>query len=170
MVNPIEMVEWMSPEDLKANSYNPNYVAKTELALLKTSLIEDGWTQPIVATESGEIVDGFHRWTLAKTDEEVAALGDGLVPVVTVGSSKSLEDRMMATIRHNRARGTHNILKMGEITQYLKSRDIPEDEIIRRLGMDKEEFERLVDNLTMVDHGEGDFSKSWLPKFVEDSN
>jgi len=168
MKQPINDIKWIEPERLRANAYNPNHVAKPELELLKISLLEDGWTQPIVTTTDGEIIDGFHRWTLARTDEEVLNLGEGLVPVVEL--EKPLTDRMMSTIRHNRARGVHNILSMGEISTFLSTSGLSDKEIIRRLGMDKEEYGRLTDNLTMVDHGDGDFSPSWLPKFETDDD
>ena len=63
---PINKVEWLNTSELKANDYNPNHVAPIELKLLKISLIEDGWTQPVVIRENNEIVDGFHRWMLCK--------------------------------------------------------------------------------------------------------
>jgi ParB-like chromosome segregation protein Spo0J len=169
MKQPIDQVEWIDARNLKANAYNPNYVAKTELELLKTSLLEDGWTQPIVATKTGEIVDGYHRWTLAKDDTEVNAMTGGMVPVVTL--DKSLEHRMMSTIRHNRARGVHNILSMSKISKFLHDQGIESEEITRRLGMDREEFQRLTDNILMTDHGKDeDYSRSWLPTFETDED
>jgi ParB-like chromosome segregation protein Spo0J len=168
MEQPISNLEWVDAGTLKANAYNPNHVAKPELALLKISLMEDGWTQPLVITQEGEIIDGFHRWTLASTDKDVGEMSDGMVPVVVL--NKPLRDRMMSTIRHNRARGVHNILSMGEISTFLSTSGLSDKEIIKRLGMDKEEYGRLTDNLTMVDHGEGEYSPSWLPKFESDAD
>ena len=46
---PLNRIEWVHRDDLHANGYNPNHVAKPELELLKVSILEDGWTQPIVA-------------------------------------------------------------------------------------------------------------------------
>ncbi len=168
MKQPIDNIEWLDIDQLRANAYNPNHVAKPELALLKISILEDGWTQPLVATSEGEIIDGYHRWTLAKNDKEINDLTDGMVPVVVL--NKPLQDRMMSTIRHNRARGIHNILSMGEISSFLSQSGLSDGEIIRRLGMDKEEYGRLTDNLTMVEHGDTDFSKSWLPTFETDDD
>ena len=45
---PVGKVQWVDRNTLNANDYNPNFVAPPELQLLKTSIIEDGWTQPIV--------------------------------------------------------------------------------------------------------------------------
>ena len=68
---PINKVEWIKSEELKANDYNPNHIPPPELKLLKTSIIADGWTQPIVVREDNEIVDGFHRWVLSCKDKDI---------------------------------------------------------------------------------------------------
>ena len=69
--NPVAHVQWVKRDTLHANDYNPNVVARTERALLKLSIMEDGWTQPIVARTDGEIVDGFHRWSISADPDEV---------------------------------------------------------------------------------------------------
>lgn len=160
---PIDTVEWVEPATLHANDYNPNIVAAPELALLKISLLEDGWTQPIVARPDGEIVDGFHRWTLATTDPEVAALSDGRVPVVRLAPSDPAHQRM-STIRHNRARGSHYVLRMAEIIADLQGSGLDNDEIGRRLGMEAEEVKRLAERGNMLERASGDgFDRAWIP-------
>ena len=52
---PLENLKWIKREDIKANKYNPNSVAPPEMELLKTSILEDGWTQPIVANSDGQL-------------------------------------------------------------------------------------------------------------------
>ena len=133
---PINSVEWVDPDTLRANNYNPNHVAKPEMALLKQSILEDGWTQPIVAQADGEIVDGFHRWTLGTTDTEIRELTDGKVPVVRVTIDPA--QQRMSTIRHNRARGAHAVLKMADIVNELLFLGVTEDEISTRVGMDRQ--------------------------------
>ena len=100
---PINNMEWVHRDKLKANDYNPNKVAPVELELLKTSITLCGWTQPIVARQSGEIVDGFHRWTVS-ADEDIFAMTDGYVPVVYLSKEVDQAQQMVATIVHNRAR------------------------------------------------------------------
>ena len=100
---PLDKIIWIDREKLKANNYNPNKVAPPELKLLKISILEDGWTQPIVINDDFTIVDGFHRWTLSG-HKEINSLTGGLVPVVIL-EGKSSNDKKLATIRHNRARG-----------------------------------------------------------------
>ena len=159
---PIQHVEWVSRNELFANNYNPNKVAPPELELLRVSILENGWTQPIVAMPSGQIVDGFHRWTIAK-DPEIAELTGGMVPVVRINVIGGNE--MMATIRHNRARGTHDVRIMARIVQHLKDEKGFEDEAISELlGMEEEEIDRLYDGSGSPSRaGTGTFNKGWVP-------
>ena len=62
---PISNVIWKSRAELHPNNYNPNKVAPPEMELLIISILEDGWTQPIVILPDGQIVDGFHRYTVS---------------------------------------------------------------------------------------------------------
>ena len=162
--HPLDSVEWVSRDTLKANDYNPNHVARPELQLLKLSILADGWTQPIVVRSNGEIVDGFHRWTVA-ADPEIAALSDGLVPVVRLHDTTSLADQMASTIRHNRARGVHGIMPMSTIVMsLLHEHKVPSEHLQKILGMDKEEVERLADTGGMVEIGSKEsFNNGWKP-------
>jgi len=160
---PLWAVGWEKRGVLKANNYNPNLVAPPELELLKLSILESGWTQPIVALEDGEIVDGFHRWTVAE-DPEVAALTGGLVPVVRL-RGVTREHQIAATIRHNRARGVHAVLKMADIVSMLiDEHGVAPERVEAMLGMDFEEVDRLSDASGMPARaGAGEFGKGWTP-------
>ena len=160
---PLSNVEWVDPSTLRANDYNPNHVAPPEMRLLKLSIIENGWTQPIVAHPSGEIVDGFHRWTLASTDKAVKELTGGLCPVVRL-VDVGPDVARLATIRHNRARGNHYVVKMSEIVHDLRDLGLSEAEIGARLGMDKEEVERLIQRGNSLErNSKPEFNKGWVP-------
>lgn len=160
---PLERLEWVKRDTLKPNLYNPNHVARPELRLLKISILEDGWTQPIVALDDYTIVDGYHRWTIA-ADPEIAALTGGMVPVVRLPLDPI--HRMMSTIRHNRARGHHAVLKMAEIVQTMIRDGVELNEIQDRLSMEDEEVIRLADRAGMplrtVKKG-GKAGKAWIP-------
>lgn len=164
LANPLEDVRWIDPARLTANDWNPNKVFPPELALLKLSLIEDGWTQPIVVGPDYEIVDGFHRWHLASKDAEVAALAGGKVPVVITRRAGHAE-RMASTIRHNRARGKHGIKPMAEIVRELVDQEgVSAESVAGVLGMEMEEVERLYDRGGMKVRGRGEgYGKAWEP-------
>jgi ParB-like chromosome segregation protein Spo0J len=164
---PLARVLWIDPKLLHSNDYNPNKVFGPELKLLKISLLQSGWTQPIVAQADGEIVDGFHRWSLGMNDKDVRALTGGLVPVVVLNETDRAE-QMMATIRHNRARGKHSVLHMASITQALhKEHGMEEQEIEALLGMEEEEVERLMDVRGSPEAAGADaFGKGWVPDKV----
>lgn len=159
---PVNAVQWIDRADLEPNDYNPNRVAPPELELLKISILEDGWTQPIVVNGQNEIVDGFHRWTVSG-DPEVAALTGGKVPVVKV-TPKDGEHQKMSTIRHNRARGVHGVLDMAKIIQSMVDAGLSKDEIMARLQMEEEEVIRLclrvgIPKTALV--ADSEFSKAW---------
>ena len=160
---PISKVEWVERGDLSANAWNPNKQAPPEHRLLKVSILENGWTQPIVVREEGsrlEIVYGYHRW-LVSADQKIAALTGGLVPIVRLPQCPPDLARM-ATIRHNRARGTHHVLGMADIVADLLAMGLTPEEIGRRLEMDDEEVDRLADRGNMLKRGAaGEFGKGW---------
>ncbi|GGS37969.1 IbrB-like domain-containing protein [Deinococcus knuensis] len=162
---PLARIEWVPREDLHANLYNPNHVAKPELELLKVSILEDGWTQPIVARPDGEVVDGFHRWTVS-ADPRIYAMTGGLVPVVRL-HPPAHGDQMLSTIRHNRARGEHGVLPMAAIVRRLRDEEgLTVEQVMQRCGMEREEVVRLYERGGMTERGtqgrEG-FSRGWTP-------
>lgn len=161
---PVNRVQWVPRDTLHANNYNPNHVAPVEMELLATSIREDGWTQPIVARQDGEIVDGFHRYTVAGRPD-VAAMTGGLVPVVFLRDVDPAHQRM-STIRHNRARGSHAVLKMADIVRDLiDEQGVAAAEVQARLGMEDEEVERLYDRGGMIKRGSrATFNTGWVPQ------
>ncbi len=168
---PVSAVVWTHRDKLRGNSYNPNHVAIPELDLLERSIVEDGWTQPIVITKDYEIVDGYHRWTVSGR-AAVYDITGGFVPVVVM-EDKPLADRMMATIRHNRARGQHTVLGMADIVGELTRNGHTVEELEERLGMEAEEIDRLTDEAGLPDRAtrdHQDFNKGWTTKAQDGSD
>lgn len=158
---PVGNVQWIHRDKLSSNDYNPNHVATPELKLLVLSITEDGWTQPIVVLEDFTIVDGFHRWTVSGWPE-LLEMTDGYVPVVVVKADE--QHKKMSTIRHNRARGVHGILQMAKIVRSMIEDGLGEKEICKRVGMEREELERLLDRAGMTVKGSAEgFGRSWKP-------
>lgn len=154
---PVLKVEMVEAAKIRANAYNPNRVAPPEMRLLELSIREDGFTQPIVCYRDGdefEVVDGFHRFTVGKK------LGLERLPVVVI--DKPIEQRMASTIRHNRARGTHQISDMSSIVADLAGRGWDDVRICKALGMDLDEVIRLKQVSGIVGAFAGHvFSHSW---------
>ena len=145
-MSPVYNVKAVPLSKIRANTYNPNSVAPPEMALLETSIWEDGYTMPVVcyyveAEDMYEIVDGYHRYTTLKTSKRIFERENGLLPVVVIQKDES--NRMASTIRHNRARGEHSIELMSNIVAELTTAGMSDAWILKHVGMDKDELLRL---------------------------
>lgn len=144
--SPVYNVRAVPVEKIRVNDYNPNIVAPPEMKLLEISIWEDGFTMPCVCYYDKEqddyiLVDGYHRYQVLKTSQRVYERENGLLPVVVI--NKDLSNRMASTIRHNRARGTHNIELMCNIVAELDRAGMSDQWIMKNIGMDKDELLRL---------------------------
>lgn len=165
MSQPIDNITWVDPKTLTANDYNPNRVFDTELKLLEHSIISNGWIQPILVTKQNVIIDGFHRWRLALDSKKLQDLTDGKVPVATLDITEP--ERMLLTIRINRAKGTHVAIKMSEIIQSLiEDYGYDIQSICKGIGAGKKEVELLMmrDVFEAKDIKNYKYSKAWVPK------
>ena len=163
-------------EKINPNTYNPNSVAPPELRLLYDSIKEDGYTMPIVCYYSKEddtyiIVDGFHRYRIMLDHKDIFEREEGKLPVAVI--DKPIDHRMASTIRHNRARGSHNVDLMSNIIKELHDLGRSDAWIAKHLGMDKDEILRLkqVTGLTAL-FKDIEFGKAWIPEdeFCENSS
>lgn len=147
-------------EKVKYNDYNPNAVAPPEMRLLKTSILEDGYTQPIVTIydETDDlyiVVDGAHRY------KNAIALRLRQVPIVVI--DRDIKERMAATIRHNRARGEHNVTQMSNIVAELVMLGWDDVDISNHLGMSADEVLRLKQNTGIAEiFKDTEYSKAWV--------
>jgi len=163
---PVDCVLWVKNTSVKANDYNPNSVAPPEMELLKQSILEDGYTQPIVSfNDDGNIivVDGFHRNRVGRECKEVETKIHGYLPVVNINQWKTgKHDRMASTIRHNRARGSHNIELMSTIVTELVEMGKGDTWICQHIGMSKDELLRMkqITGLSSLFKNK-DFSQAW---------
>lgn len=167
-------VEYKSPaysviavpiDKVRANDYNPNSVAPPEMELLETSIWEDGYTMPVVCyydeTEDVYIVvDGFHRYTVLLTSDRIREREKGMLPVSVI--DKDISDRMASTIRHNRARGAHNIELMSTIVAELVEMGKSDRWISKHIGMSPDEVLRMkqITGLAALFKNK-DFSEAW---------
>ncbi len=163
--SPVYAVRAVSVDKIQSNSYNPNKVAPPEMKLLYDSIKEDGYTQPIVCyylpeQDRYEVVDGFHRFQIIKNHRDIYERENGMLPVVVI--NRPIEDRMASTIRHNRARGSHDVDLMSNIVAELTEMGKSNAWISKHLGMSADEILRLkqITGLAALFKDE-EFSKSW---------
>lgn len=167
---PVDCVIWVKNDTVIANDYNPNSVAPPEMELLRLSIANDGYTQPIVSMDNNngtrEVIDGFHRNRVGKECQDIQSRVHGYLPVVTIRESqKGQNDRVASTIRHNRARGKHKVESMSDIVVDLKRRNWSDEKISKELGMDRDEVLRLtqISGLTEM-FANKEFSMAWIPE------
>jgi ParB-like chromosome segregation protein Spo0J len=159
---PISNVEWVDVDLLTANDYNPNVVLNQELKLLEFSVLKNGWIQPILVSKDYEIIDGYHRSFLSKTSKAIRKKYDNKVPVVILPLSDP--ERMLLTIRINRAKGNHVSVKMHDIIKELiDDHSYTKEQIIEGIGCTKQEVDLLYrdgvfDALNIKEHK---YSKAW---------
>lgn len=172
---PVDCVQWVPCDSVKANDYNPNSVAPPEMKLLELSITADGYTQPIVAFCGGEgfeVVDGFHRNRVGRESASVRERVKGYLPLVVINEDREgINDRMAATIRHNRARGKHRIDAMSEIVVELKRRNWSPKKIGAELGMDPDEVLRLTQISGLAEmFADKEFSEAWEAEILDDAD
>lgn len=163
---PVDCVLWVPHDDLKANDYNPNSVAPPEMRLLQLSIMEDGYTQPIVAwpIDCGyEVIDGFHRNRVGQEVGAIKKRTHSRLPIAVINSERTAkEDRIAATIRHNRARGKHAVDAMADIVLDLSRRNWTDQKIAKELGMEPDEVLRLKQVTGLAEaFADRDFSEAW---------
>ncbi|MGS2874063.1 IbrB-like domain-containing protein [Enterobacter huaxiensis] len=168
--HPIDCVLWIKQDEITANDYNPNNVAPPEKRLLSRSLELDGFTQPIVVTQNAsqhyEIVDGFHRHEIGTNRASLKRQLKGFLPVTCLRQDRQdKHNRMAATIRHNRARGRHQINAMSEIVRELVQLGWNDEKIGKELGMDSDEVLRLKQINGLLElFADRRYSEAWTVK------
>jgi len=148
-------VEYVKVGDIKPNAYNPNRQSEFDFELLLKSMSEDGFTQPIVCQDDLTIVDGEHRWRAAQKLEMKE------VPVVKV--NMTAEQMRIATLRHNRARGSEDIELTAQVLkdlQELGAIEWAQDSLM----MDDVELNQMLDDISASDAlADEDWTDAWEP-------
>jgi len=165
---PINRIKWVKIEEVTPNDYNPNSVAKKEMGLLYTSIKQDGYTQPIVTIYDPKekmyvIVDGFHRYYTAKTNEDILERNKGRIPIVVI--DKDINDRMASTVRHNRARGMHSVTGMSSMVFQMLENGWSDEDICNEVGLGIEELVKLkhITGFSKL-FEDAEYNKAWETK------
>lgn len=145
--HPVDFVRWEKSDNVEVNEYNPNAVAPPEMQLLYESILNDGYTMPIVSFKEEQhfkIVDGFHRRETERRNKDISESTLGYIPLSTIRNTQAdTSNRMASTIRHNRARGSHNIELMSQIVSELVEMGKGDAWICKHVGMSVDELLRL---------------------------
>jgi hypothetical protein len=167
--HPADFIVWSKSKNIETQKINPNSIAPPEMELLYQSIKNDGYTMPVVAftQEDGtiRIVDGFHRRRIEMEHKDISDSTFGRIPLSFIRKSQEHEsDRMASTIRHNRARGTHNIELMSDIVSELVEMGKGDRWICEHIGMSPDELLRLkqITGLASL-FANKDFTDSWEP-------
>lgn len=115
------------------------------------------------------IVDGFHRYRVMLEHKDIYEREGGMLPVSVI--NKPLTQRMASTVRHNRARGSHNVDLMANIVRELHELGRSDAWISKHLGMDKDEILRLkqITGLAAL-FKDVRFGKAWVPEEESEDN
>lgn len=161
---PVEDIQWIDCDSLKANHYNPNRVMNAEMNLIERSILRTGWIQPILVNKNLTIIDGFHRWTLSRLSTQLREKYHGKVPCAVLDVSDA--EAMVITVRINRAKGTHLAFRMSDyIKELIKVHKMPIDDLAKDIGATIEEVELLMKS-DVFEHKNIEnwtYSEAWFP-------
>lgn len=152
-------IQYINVNEIHPNEWNPNRQSEHDFELLLKSMREDGFTQPVVAikTDDGliKIVDGEHRWRAAHT------LGFDEIPVVITPMTE--EQAKIATLRHNRARGSEDVDLTAELLRDLEklgALDWAQDSLM----MDDTEIQKMLEDIPAPEALAADeYTEAWEP-------
>jgi hypothetical protein len=150
------VIEYAPIDSIHNNSYNPNRQSDHDFQLLLASIREDGFTQPIIVQRaSREIVDGEHRWRAARE------LGYTEIPIVLTDMTP--EQMRIATLRHNRARGSEDVELSVQVLRDLEklgALDWAQDSLL----LDDVELNRLLEDIPVPEALMAEaFTEAWEP-------
>ncbi|MCD7983093.1 MAG: ParB/RepB/Spo0J family partition protein [Desulfovibrio sp.] len=161
--HPVTCPQLVPVDRVHGNEYNPNKVAPPEMRLLTLSIEKDGMTMPVVVADDKNgwvVVDGFHRRRVAKAKAHIRQSLGGYLPIVRL--NKSLEDRITSTVRHNMARGAHQVELTAKLVTLLRRHNWTNERIGKELGMDPDEVLRLKQMQGLAEaFSDREFSRAW---------
>lgn len=186
-------IEYVPIGSIHPNTYNPNRQSEHEFTLLLRSIIEDGFTQPVLVAQcdqehecNGVIVDGEHRWRAVQvvaairayaaqlgkrpedlTDSEFIEARHSPMPegtdIAVVKLPMGEAQAKIATLRHNRARGSEDIEMATDVLRDLEKLGALEW-AADSLDLSDAELQRLLDDIPAPEALAGEeFTEAWTP-------
>ena len=165
MKEPIDNIQWIDANELEANDYNPNVVFSPELRSLERNILAIGWVQPVIASTSKIIIDGFHRTMLSRESKKLIEKYKGKVPCVLFDVPR--DEAMILTVRMNRAKGSHVAVRMSEmVKELIDTHNWEQKELAQELGATPKEIDLLYQDGVFKFRNIKDYkySKAWYPQ------
>jgi ParB-like chromosome segregation protein Spo0J len=165
MTEPIDNIQWIDANELEANDYNPNVVFSPELRSLERNILAIGWVQPVIASTSKVIIDGFHRTMLSRESKKLIEKYEGKVPCVLFDVPR--DQAMILTVRMNRAKGSHVAVRMSEmVKELIDTHNWEQKELAQELGATPKEIDLLYQDGVFKFRNIKDYkySKAWYPQ------
>jgi len=163
-LEPVENIQWIDCDKLKANHYNPNRVMNAEMNLIEKSILRTGWIQPILVNTNFYIIDGFHRWTLSRLSSQLKEKYHGKVPCAVLDVTDA--EAMVITVRINRAKGTHLAFRMSEyVKELVQKHNMTLEHLAGEIGATIDEVQLLM-RADMFEHKDVEnwaYSEAWFP-------
>jgi len=153
-------VQYAHVDRIIPNTYNPNRQSDDEFELLRRSMEEDGFTQPLVCVKGDikdtfRIVDGEHRWRVAQ------ALGYEEIPIVV--TPMNIKQARISTLRHNRARGSEDIQMSAQVLRDLEklgALEWAQDSLM----LSDIDVQKLLEDIPVPEALAGEeYAESWVP-------
>jgi len=158
-------IEYVDINSLKEAPWRATHVLRPDLNVLAESMAEYGWLSPIIVrSKTSEIIDGFHRWLIAKSDKTVVKRDKGLIPVQFINCDET--EAMMLHLRLNRGRGDLVAKYVSHIVKDLvRSRRYKEKDLVQLLRMSTDELDLMLDGTLLKARkiAEHQYSKAWVP-------
>jgi len=165
MKEPIDNIQWIDANELEANDYNPNVVFSPELRSLERNILAIGWVQPVIASTSKIIIDGFHRTMLSRESKKLIEKYKGKVPCVLFDVPR--DQAMILTVRMNRAKGSHVAVRMSEmVKELIDTHNWEQKELAQELGATPKEIDLLYQDgvFKFRNIKNYKYSKAWYPQ------
>ena len=150
---------------LKIPSWGATSILRPEKMLLRISMIEHGWLQPLVVTSSDNtIIDGYQRYLISINEEKFLKKHGGFIPVLYQNVDEV--DAMIMHIRLNRAKGSVNSYALSRLVKrVVASGKYDENDLGNIFLMHDDEVDLLMSDglLKKRNWQKYEYSRAWVP-------
>lgn len=140
-------------------------ILRPERMLLKTSMMEYGWLQPIIVRLIDNIIiDGYQRFLISIDEEKFSKRHSSMIPVIYQDIDEV--EAIIMHIRLNRARGMVNSYALSRaIKRVVTSGKYEENDLSNLFLMHDDEIDLLMSDglLKKKNWQKYEYSRAWVP-------